>query len=150
MSPILDNIYEYKNNYIARIYFRNKQYFKSFSIKRFGNDVAKQNAIDALSEFTAKIKSLVNQTPSKIVPGFERYKITAEGEVIGLSGIPLKPSIKNGYFVVGLYDDRGKVDTEYVHRIMAHAWLGMPEKEQIYVNHKDGIKKIIMYSILNG
>jgi hypothetical protein len=81
---------------------------------------------------------VLEQTKEIYVPihGYEtKYTISNLGNVKSmLTGVVLKPHIKNGYLAVNLYN--GKPKHYYVHRLVANAFLdnknGLSE-----VNHKD-------------
>lgn len=73
----------------------------------------------------------------KIHPVY-KLLVTPDGVVIGKKGKPLKPSIGNGYHVVGICFD-GKYVQRKVHRLVVETYIGkIPEG--YCVNHKDGDK----------
>jgi len=78
------------------------------------------------------------------IKGYEGlYRISSLGRIAttrrqGTTGMPLKPVLQpHGYFTVMLCK-RGKTHKEYVHRLVANAFLG--EHEGLVVNHKDECK----------
>lgn len=131
-----------KNSYMARMYFRNKVYSKSFSLNKFGPDKALQSAIEAAAVFQKQISETLSKVEKRPIQGFSNYYITATGDVLGKTGLPMKLNIKNGYFTIGLYNGKGKCKTHYVHRLVAATWLDAPEDaSKIYVNHINLNKK---------
>ena len=69
------------------------------------------------------------------IKGYEGYKITSEGVVIGKSGKPLNPMDYNGYKRVDLYVNK-KHNRMFVHRLVALAFIPNPNNYPI-INHKD-------------
>lgn len=128
--------------YTAKIYFRNKLYSKSFSIKKYGSDKALQLAIGAAAVFRKQICDTLSKVDKRPIRGFSNYNITSTGDVIGQTGLPMKLNVKNGYFTIDLYNGKGKRKTHYVHRLVAAAWLDPPDDvNKIFVNHKNLNKK---------
>lgn len=90
----------------------------------------------------------------RIVPGFTRYAISYEGEVIDLKTdilvkIRYNSSERSGYPYINLDDpDKGKNRPIALHRVIAHAWI---KNDDVYnktvVNHIDGVKT--NYSVKN-
>lgn len=77
----------------------------------------------------------------KTIPNYEDYAVTEDGKVFSIrKGAFLKPRISRfGYYVVTLYKER-KPHTIGVHRLVALAYLGVPESDKLQVNHKNEIK----------
>lgn len=72
----------------------------------------------------------------KEINGFEEYKVSEKGVVLGKRGKPLSPFISRvGYKMVSLLKN-GKLYDKSVHRLVALAFLENPNKYD-YVNHKD-------------
>ena len=69
------------------------------------------------------------------IKGFEEYKVTSDGNVIGKKGKPLRLQNRNGYCSVDLYKDK-KHNTKSVHRLVATAFIDNPQGLP-FVNHKD-------------
>ena len=58
------------------------------------------------------------------IPGFTRYMVDETGQVFGMSGGPLKPTVStSGYLVVSLRRD-GKTYRRPVHRLVLMAFVG--------------------------
>jgi hypothetical protein len=85
------------------------------------------------------------------IPGFDGlYSVTCVGRVwsepkkVGNGrhlGKWLRPSIDSqGYPTVGLVDPGGKQIVRRVHRLVALAWIGVPDDPDATVNHKNTIK----------
>jgi HNH endonuclease len=76
----------------------------------------------------------------RVIPGFDRYRVSIEGEVIGVSGDALKQyTDKRGYKEVALYRGGGRGrKMMLVHRAVAMAWVA--GDTSLTVNHKDGVK----------
>ena len=81
----------------------------------------------------------------KLIKGFEKYKISNEGDVLSLDynheGYEklLSLRLKRGYYQVGLCDGTGARYWKTVHRLVAEAFIGScPDKHE--TNHKDGNK----------
>lgn len=91
------------------------------------------------------------------IPGFPGYDVSSWGRVranprsirtvskYGLEGTRIfpgrimKPHSVAGYLSVGL-SEKGKVTHQYVHRIVASAFLEQPDDSKTQVNHKNGWK----------
>lgn len=67
-------------------------------------------------------------------PHDKRYKVRDDGVIIGAKGLPLKPSINQGYCYVAI---GGK--SKKVHRVVCETFVP-PVKGMEDVNHKNGIK----------
>jgi len=76
----------------------------------------------------------------KNINNYPNYFINELGEVTNVkTGNKLKNYLgKTGYYVVNLYNDKGKKLT-YVHRILAEAYLNKV-LDKNHINHKNGIK----------
>jgi hypothetical protein len=77
---------------------------------------------------------------TKSIIGFENYMVSENGQIMGPSGVFLKPYLRKGYQTVALYmGSRASRKNMYVHRIIAGCFIDNPfEKEE--VNHIDGDK----------
>lgn len=82
----------------------------------------------------------------RVVPGVPAYAVNEEGSVYSLrmGKLATISTQKSGYRTVA-YADNGKTKTFYVHRLVAMAWLPLPEVLQgagivAEVNHDDGDK----------
>lgn len=78
----------------------------------------------------------------RIIKGFSNYEVSNTGFVRNANTYYiLKNRItKNGYCQVSLKDDiTGKFKNQYIHRLVALAFIENPE-DKVYVNHKDGNK----------
>lgn len=81
----------------------------------------------------------------RLVPGVSAYAVNEEGSVYSLrmGKLATISTQKSGYRTVA-YGDNGKTKTFYVHRLVAMAWLPVPEAlqglENLEVNHDDGDK----------
>lgn len=73
------------------------------------------------------------------IPGYPKYLATSEGRIIGPRGYELRPSVRDRYEQVGLYNEKGNPPkTLYVHRLIAAAFHGMDLNDsRIEVNHLD-------------
>ena len=79
----------------------------------------------------------------KKISGYNKYKVSNFGRVMSYKrsddGIPRKTSVEsNGYGVVRL-SLNNKVETKFVHRIVAEHFIPNPHNKPC-VNHKDGNK----------
>lgn len=100
----------------------------------------------------AQKKLMLAKDPDAVVrpvPGYEGlYAVAQDGRVwsypksTGVSrhcGQWLAPWVTNGYLVVGLKHADGTKKKQYVHRIVAIAWVANPDASAFpYINHKDG------------
>lgn len=79
-------------------------------------------------------------TEYRRIPGYERYAISASGEIVGIRTGTLKQyTDKRGYKEVALYPAGGaKRKMMLVHRAVAMAWIS--GDHSLTVNHKDGNK----------
>lgn len=78
----------------------------------------------------------------KDIDGFPDYKINSEGKILRISkNYYLKPCLDKsiGYFVVNLYDTKGRPRRKFLHRLIAEAFIPNPENKRT-VNHIDGNK----------
>ena len=78
----------------------------------------------------------------KDIDGFPDYKISSEGKILRISkNYYLKPCLDKsiGYFVVNLYDTKGRPHRKFLHRLIAEAFIPNPENKRT-VNHIDGNK----------
>lgn len=77
----------------------------------------------------------------KQVKGFERYSVTKDGIVFNNeTKKPLTPNKKKtGYYEVCLFDENHQRHYKTIHRIVAEAYCGNPDKK-LEVNHIDGDK----------
>lgn len=75
------------------------------------------------------------------IPGFPMYLVDEHGTVVSMQGgkwrIMKSGDNSKGYLIVTLYEG-GKCRSNYLHRIVARAWLG--PANGLDVNHKNGIK----------
>lgn len=79
-----------------------------------------------------------------IIPGFSKYIISNEGVVIYSPTGKVRSNVvnKKGYVRVCVTPDVGSYSMQYVHRLVALAWLDFkPNVMLLEVNHKNGIKK---------
>ena len=85
-------------------------------------------------------KERVNNMMVKEIPGFPNYTVSNTGEVFS-EGRKMKPFRSlDGYYKVDLRDN-GRRKTEYVHRLVAKAFIPMPDWEADWVvDHIDGDK----------
>lgn len=68
-----------------------------------------------------------------------KYKILSDGSIISSKGFAMRPRNNgNGYLRVCIYSN-GKVKDEYIHRLVATAFIPNPENKK-FVNHKNGVK----------
>jgi NUMOD4 motif/HNH endonuclease len=80
----------------------------------------------------------------KVINGFSRYEVSSTGRVrrkIGGQSHPriLKQSaVKTGYFRVCLYDDKGKMVTGLIHRLVCLTFHGQPPQGKNFACHKNG------------
>lgn len=78
----------------------------------------------------------------KTIQNYPNYMINSKGEIYSLKPkriVKLVQSVaRNGYKVVCL-SNNGKQKTIYVHRLVANAYFGAPEKG-MQINHIDGNK----------
>lgn len=82
-----------------------------------------------------------------VVPGFENYEVSSIGNVRKKADQKLirqwlAYNDTRNYLTCTLIDKHGKMDTRYVHMVVAAAFLGKKpkSKERIIINHKNGIK----------
>ena len=83
----------------------------------------------------------------KQIPGFSRYEASNLGNIrthdwkgSGRTAV-LKPAkSKKGYLTTVLIDDEGNNKSIKVHRMVAFAFLGLPNYMSLTVNHKNHIK----------
>lgn len=80
------------------------------------------------------------------VPGIARYAVNQKGAVYDIVLKKLSPThlVPSGYVLTG-YAEKGKTKSFRVHRLVAMAWIPVPEYLQninvrVVVNHKDGKK----------
>jgi hypothetical protein len=78
----------------------------------------------------------------KKVEGWRRYSVSDSGSVRNdLTGRILKPAYRSGYLYVVLCGDGGKRHkSAAVHRLVALAFLGPPNRPTEEVNHINGLK----------
>lgn len=74
----------------------------------------------------------------KPIPGWEKYKISTSGKILGQYGQEMHPSLLNGYMSVTL-SNRGKTRRAQVHRLVAETYIPNPNNLP-WVNHINGIK----------
>ena len=73
----------------------------------------------------------------RLVRGFSNYGVTKWGRVWSIRRkIWMKPCIDNGYERLCLRDDAGDVQTPWVHRLVALAYIANP-RNLATVNHRD-------------
>jgi len=58
----------------------------------------------------------------KPIPGWEKYKISPDGKILGQYGQEMRPTLNNGYFCVTLCN-RGKTRKCQVHRLVAQTFI---------------------------
>lgn len=68
----------------------------------------------------------------KQVENYSNYEISNLGNIKGKKGL-LKPSIKNGYYFVGLSKNNQRKDF-YIHRLVAEHFIPNPENKN-YIDH---------------
>ena len=83
----------------------------------------------------------------KVIPGFNRYEASNLGNIRTLnwknSGrtVVMKPAIsKKGYLTTVMLNNEGKYKNVKIHRMVAFAFLGVPDDMSLTVNHKNHIK----------
>jgi len=74
-------------------------------------------------------------TAFKSVPGLRRYYVSQDGRVLTLSVTTKKPRLMKPYWnkaierwTIKLTGDNGKQTCTYVHRLVARAWIPVPQK----------------------
>lgn len=75
---------------------------------------------------------------SRELPEYPGYRICEDGVIIGRFGRPLKPRRVGKYLAVSLSLGNEGVKQEYIHRLVAMAWLPSPIRERTQVAHNDG------------
>ena len=81
---------------------------------------------------------------------FTKYEIYEDGRIWSYSRKKfLKPTTKNGYQVVCLYDNEGNMKQYLLHRVVWESVTGSPIPEGLQVNHKDENKANNNISNLN-
>lgn len=71
---------------------------------------------------------------------FPNCFVSKEGDVLGVSGITLKPIYdKDGYTKVSLRHANGKLYSKRIHILVAEAFIDNPDSKPV-VNHKNGVK----------
>lgn len=83
----------------------------------------------------------------KVIPGFNRYEASSLGNIRTLnwkkSGrtVVMKPAIsKKGYLTTVMLNNEGEYKNVKVHRMVAFAFLGVPDDLNLTVNHINRIK----------
>lgn len=71
------------------------------------------------------------------IEGFPLYEVSNTGKVRRKAQILRPGAIPSGHLTVGLCKGSGKPKSMYVHRLVALAFLGNPERKAV-VNHKNG------------
>lgn len=73
----------------------------------------------------------------KDIKGYEGlYQVSNNGLIKNKEGSILKPFISNGYYRVKL-TKQGKRKNEYIHRIVAYAFLDLDKNKSLQVDHID-------------
>lgn len=89
-------------------------------------------------------KPIVVYKKYRLVPGFTRYAVAANGEVINVLDLkPVNTSFNRvGYLTVFIYDPLKAKNREIgIHRLVALAWVKNPDNRKFYmVNHINGVK----------
>jgi len=78
----------------------------------------------------------------KRIPGFSKYEISEDGNVMSfnIKGIkPIVPNISRGYLRVAIYNDKGIRKSMYVHRLVGLTYIPLIEGKDC-INHIDGNK----------
>lgn len=78
----------------------------------------------------------ITSEESSPIPGFEAYRITKQGDVIGQNGKTLKPFLAGAYYAVNLKKN-GKSYKSRIHRLVAQTFIANPENKP-YVDHING------------
>lgn len=79
----------------------------------------------------------------KPIPGYPDYEISKSGIIRNILTGKIKKSklTKSGYYMVSLRDHTGAIRNTGQHRLLALAFLPLPDNYQsMVINHKDGIK----------
>lgn len=66
----------------------------------------------------------------KRIPGFSKYEISEDGNVMSfnIKGIkPIVPNISRGYLRVAIYNDKGIRKSMYVHRLVGLTYIPLIE-----------------------
>lgn len=73
----------------------------------------------------------------RVIETAQRYQVSNLGRVRSPRKI-LKPAMSNtGYWLVCLIGNDGRARTEYIHRLVAGAFIPKGSDDQVFVNHKD-------------
>ena len=81
---------------------------------------------------------------------FEKYEVFEDGRIFSYKKNKfLKPTTKNGYQVVCLYDNEGNMKQYLVHRVVYESVTGAPIPDGLQVNHIDENKANNSISNLN-
>lgn len=73
----------------------------------------------------------------KILDNFSKYEISSFGNVKNkLTNYIFKPSLKSGYYCIGIINDENKNSAMKIHRLVALTFIPNPENKYT-VNHKD-------------
>jgi len=77
----------------------------------------------------------------KEIPGFTRYGISVDGDILIFKTGKIKKSNKDwgGYLITTLVNDNGESVTKYLHRLVSQNFIPNPENKP-QVNHINGIK----------
>ena len=88
------------------------------------------------------VHRVINSVDYLEIPGYPNYYLSDYGEVYTMyRHRNLKQSNNTGYKMVFLKQSKdSKGHWEYVHRLLAIVFLPPPLPDQIWINHKDGIK----------
>lgn len=75
-------------------------------------------------------------------PGFPSYEVSSLGRVRNAHGTILKPYVRaDGYVLIGLYRERRKQVTCYLHRLVCEAFHGPPADPALHAAHDNGIQE---------
>jgi hypothetical protein len=74
------------------------------------------------------------------IEGYSKYEISNIGRIRNKNGLILKQGNNSGYCIINIFNDNGKRNKHYIHRLVATSFLEL-ENNKPHVNHKDGNKE---------
>jgi hypothetical protein len=82
----------------------------------------------------------------RVIPFFSNYEVSEYGDVRRKESSPTrkrhhqyKPYVNvDGYLAIGLINDDGEKKTSLIHRLVALAFIGVPEDDNLEVAHNNG------------